>query len=109
MGSMSVVTVPLKTRPFQDDIINKRMELCRKVYNNMLHDKLKDLRKMEHDKDYKASLEIIHSYYKCEDKKKAAEIKKSQEYKEQYVARQFPLPFCNRTSVLLPLQPRTYN
>lgn len=82
MGTMSVVTVPLKTRPFQDDIINKRLELCRKVYNNMLHDKLKDLRKMEHDKDYKASLEMIHSYYKCDDKNEAAKIKKSEEYKK---------------------------
>lgn len=82
MGTMSVVTVPLKTRPFQDDIINKRMELCRKVYNNMLHEKLKDLRKMEHDKDYIASKEVIISAYKCEDKSKAKEIKKSEEYKK---------------------------
>ncbi len=52
MSIMSVVTIPLNVRPYETDIINERMELCRKVYNNMLHKRLKTLKKMEHDKDY---------------------------------------------------------
>lgn len=82
MGTMSVITIPIKTRIYEEDIINKRMELCRKVYNNMLHDRLKALNKMEHDKDYIESLKIIHSAYKTEDKKVQKEIKKSQAYKD---------------------------
>lgn len=81
MSTMSVVTIPLKTRIYEEDIINKRMELCRKVYNNMLHDRLKVLRKMEHDRDFIESKNIILSAYTTEDKKQAKEIKKSQDYK----------------------------
>lgn len=81
MASMSVVTIPLKTRVFEEDIINKRLELCRKVYNNMLHDKLKTLRKMEHDKDYIASKEIILNTYKCENKTERNRLKKTEQYK----------------------------
>lgn len=81
MGTMSVITVPLKTRIYEEDIINKRMELCRKIYNNMLHDRLKALRKMEHDKDYIASKEVILSAYKIDNESEKKKIKKSQEYK----------------------------
>jgi hypothetical protein len=31
--AMSVVTVKLKTEPWQIDVMNKRFELCRKDYN----------------------------------------------------------------------------
>ena len=31
---MSVVTLPLKTEKWQEDILQKRFELCRKIYNN---------------------------------------------------------------------------
>ena len=82
MSIMSVITIPLKTRIYEEDIINKRMELCRKVYNNMLHDRLKALRRMEHDKDYISSKDIIMSAYKTEDKNAAKAIKKSQAYKD---------------------------
>ncbi len=82
MSIMSVITIPLKTRVYEEDIINKRMELCRKVYNNMLHDRLKALRKMEHDKDYISSKDVIMSAYKTEDKNAVKAIKKSQTYKD---------------------------
>ena len=82
MGTMSVITIPLKTRVYEEDIINKRMELCRKVYNNMLHDRLKALRRMEHDKDYIDSKNVIFTAYKEQDKKAQREIKKSQIYKD---------------------------
>ena len=81
MGIMSVITVPLKTRIYEEDIINKRMEICRKIYNNMLRDKLKALRRMEHDKDYISSKEIIMSVYKTNNESERKKIKKSQEYK----------------------------
>ena len=82
MATMSVVSIPLKTRIYEEDIINKRMELCRKVYNNMLRDRLKALRKMQNDKDYAESFKIIYSAYETEDKKIQKEIKKSQAYKD---------------------------
>ena len=82
MSTMSVVTIPLKTRVFEEDIINKRMELCRKVYNNMLHDKLKTLNKMEHDKEYIESKNVIFNAYKEEDETVRKRIKKTQAYKD---------------------------
>ena len=42
---MSVVTLPLKTEKWQEDILQKRFELCRKIYNNMLHYEMKQLNK----------------------------------------------------------------
>ena len=115
MGIMSVVTIPLKTRIYEEDIINKRMELCRKVYNNMLHDRLKALRKMEHDKDYIESLKVIHSAYKTEDKKVQKEIKKSQAYKDAQEMQKNKLreygfsEFDFKSQVLLYTKPFTTN
>ena len=45
-GTVSVITVPLKTEIWQEDVLNKRMELYRNVYNTMLNKRLKDLSKI---------------------------------------------------------------
>ena len=79
---ISVVTIPLKTEKWQEDRIDKRMEMCKDIYNSLLAKKLKQLGKIESDPDYKNALEIIATPYKCEDKKKISEIKKSEEYKK---------------------------
>lgn len=44
--AMSVVTLPLKTEPWQTDNLNKRFELCRQTYNTMLGWELKRYEKM---------------------------------------------------------------
>ena len=56
---ISVVTIPLKTEKWQEDRIDKRMEMCKDIYNSLLAKKLKQLRKIESDPDYKNALEIM--------------------------------------------------
>ena len=79
--SMSVVSIPLKTEIWQEDVLFKRFELCRKIYNNMLHYELKQYNKMIHDPEYVSSIETIHNVYKMDDEKAKKEAKKSPEYK----------------------------
>lgn len=79
---MSVVTIPLKTEKWQEDILQKRFELCRKVYNNMLHYEIKQLNKALHDKRYVDAKKMINEVYKIEDDKEKKLKKRSTEYKE---------------------------
>ena len=78
---MSVVTVPLKTEKWQEDVLQKRFELCRKIYNNMLHYEKKQLNKAIRDKRYVDAKRIINDTYKIVDEKEKKEKKKSEEYK----------------------------
>lgn len=84
----SVVTIPLKTEKWQEDKLNQRMDLCRKVYNNMVHDFMKEYKKMLRDKSYNETKDIILSAYKTEDEKEKKKIKASAEYKEAVKANQ---------------------
>lgn len=82
MSEISVLTIPLKTEIWQDDVLFKRFEIYRSIYNAMLGHRLKEYRKMLNDEDYKNSIEVIYKAYKEEDAKVKKEIKKSQEYKD---------------------------
>lgn len=82
MSEISVITIPLKTEIWQEDILFKRFETCRKIYNAMLGYELKQLKKMTNSKEYKKSLEVIYSLYKETDEKEKKKIKASQEYKD---------------------------
>ncbi len=66
--AITVVTLRLSTEPWQADIINKRLELCRKIYNNMLHEKLHQWNQMSHLPEYIACRKTIEEAYKSEDK-----------------------------------------
>lgn len=77
---MSVIEIPLKTEKWQEDVLFKRFELCRKVYNAMLGFELKQYRKMIADKRYVESKAVIVDAYKIEDKKEMAAAKKSDAY-----------------------------
>lgn len=77
----SVVTIPLKTEKWQEDKLNSRMDMCRRVYNNLLHDLLKEYKKMQREKEYIESRDIIFKYYKIEDEKEKKKYKSSDEYK----------------------------
>ncbi len=81
MGAVSVITIPLKTEKWQEDVLFKRFETYRSIYNAMLGGCLKTYRKMLRDERYVKSIEVIHSAYKESDEKKKKEIKKSDEYK----------------------------
>ena len=84
----SVVTIPLKTEKWQSDKLNQRMELCRKVYNNLLHDLLKNYKKMLRENDYKESREKINEAYKISDEKERKKIKTTDDYKNAVLKNQ---------------------
>lgn len=48
-----VIILPLKTEKFQEDILNKKFEECRKVYNSCLGEILKRYNHMKESKEYK--------------------------------------------------------
>lgn len=79
---LSVVTVPLKTEKWQEDILHKRFELCRKIYNNMLHYEIKQLNKALHDKRYIDAKKTINEVYKISDDKEKRARKQSEDYKQ---------------------------
>lgn len=81
MGTVSVITIPLRTERWQEDLLCKRFEIYRNIYNAMLGERLKEYRKMLRDERYVQSIAVIHSAYKEEDAKKKKEIRKSNEYK----------------------------
>ena len=56
--------MPLKCEPWQCDVLNKRMELCRRVYNRLLEQKLDRLGRLEADPIYSAANEIIREIYR---------------------------------------------
>lgn len=50
------LTVPPKTELWQDDVLFKRFEIYRSIYNAMLGHRLKEYRKMLNDENYKKSI-----------------------------------------------------
>lgn len=81
-NAVSVVTIPLKTEKWQEDCLDKRFELCRKVYNNMLSYEIKQWQKMTHDHRYMESKKVIDDTYRISDEKEKKQAKKSDTYKE---------------------------
>lgn len=81
MSEISVITFPLKTEKWQEDVLFKRFEICRQIYNSMLGYELKQYRKMLRRKEYKDSIEVIYSAYQAENDKEKKKIKASEEYK----------------------------
>lgn len=80
--AISVITLPIKTEIWQADIIEKRFELCRNVYNAMLNYERKKYHKMINLPEYKASKEIIAEAYKKGERDKNGKVKKTPELKE---------------------------
>ena len=83
---MHVLTLPLKYELWQRDIMDKRFELCRKVYNAMLGYEIKQYRKMTRDPRYAESTNTIDAAYKGAEKNEngKAKIKKTPELEEAY-------------------------
>lgn len=82
MSEISVVSLSLKTEKWQEDVLDKRFEICRQIYNAMLGYELKQYKKMISDEEFKKSKEVIYSAYKTTDDKEKKDIKKSDEYKQ---------------------------
>lgn len=82
MGEIAVISFPLITEKWQEDVLFKRFEVCRSIYNSMLGKELKKYRKMLKDERYVNSLAVIHDAYKTEDAGEKKMKKASPEYKE---------------------------
>lgn len=77
----SVVTVPIIAEKWQEDIIEKRFRIYEKIYNNLLHEKLKDINRMKQHKEYRDAISFIDEHYKSH-KSDWATAKKDPAYKE---------------------------
>lgn len=60
--SRCVLTLPIKTEKWQADVINKRLEIQRQVYNAMLGYELKKFNELKRNPEYK---EATNTLYEC--------------------------------------------
>ena len=79
---MSVVTLPLRVEPWQADIIDKRMDLCRRVYNDLLDKKLEALHSLESDEAYRQAVTEIEEVYRITDDEARKKRMKSESFKK---------------------------
>lgn len=83
-----VLTLQLKTKPYEEDILNKRLEIGRKIYNAVLGEGLKRYNVMTERKAYRKLnnrlKDINKRYHNCKDDKKKEAIAKERKllYKE---------------------------
>ena len=57
------ITIPLKTEPWQRDLLGRRMELCRSLYNAELNEVAHRYHAMQHDPAYQAVRHVIDETY----------------------------------------------
>ena len=70
--TMSVVTLPLKTEPWQADRLTKLMENCRAIYNVVLGQAWREYCKVIADPEYAAAAAVYGEFKKaCEEENKA--------------------------------------
>lgn len=73
-----VVEFPLKVQPFQANILNKRFEIARIIYNSLLNITQKRYKEMVKTKKYRNAIAVLQDKSKTKDDKKIAkEILKS--------------------------------
>lgn len=56
------LTLPLKVEPWQADVLNKRMEVCRNIYNSYIGYQLKQYEQLIRTRAYRSIIEEIDSY-----------------------------------------------
>ena len=72
-----ILTLKLKTEQFQEDILNKRFEIGRQLYNSVLNVSLKRYKEMIKTKKWRNNQNYIANVYKTEnDKQKAKKLSK---------------------------------
>jgi hypothetical protein len=64
-----VLTLPLKTEKYQEDILNKRFEISRNIYNSILGVALKRYRRMIYSPEYKQIIQRLKQYRTDKEKK----------------------------------------
>ena len=79
-GNMRMITIPLITQPWERDVLYKRMELCRSLYNAELGRVEHRYHAMQHDARYRHYRDVIDSVYE-QDAKSRAKAKQAPEYK----------------------------
>lgn len=62
MSERCVLELSLKTEKWQEDIVDKRLEVQRQVYNAMLGAELKKYKLLQTNKEYKENTEKIYEY-----------------------------------------------
>lgn len=97
-----VVQFPLKTEIYQDDILNKRFEIGRKIYNALVNVTLKRYNEMIKTKIYRSIKSELAEIYKSEDKSK---LKRKKELCNQLndLYKQYKLneyAFCNDVKLM---------
>lgn len=58
----SCLTLPLQVEPWQADVINKRMEIYRNIYNSFIGFKIKSLEQLKRTREYREIIAEIDSY-----------------------------------------------
>ena len=61
--TIRTITIPLQTEPWQRDLLQRRMELCRSLYNAELKEVERRYHAMQHDGAYAACKAIIDDAY----------------------------------------------
>lgn len=61
-----IVEFPLKTEKYQEDILNKRFEIGRKIYNSLVNVTQKRYREMIKTKKYRTLLSLLTGNKKCD-------------------------------------------
>lgn len=74
-----ILTFPLKTQPYQDEILYKRFKIGERLYNRFLDHQIKRYKEMTQTKQYRYTMDTIVSLSKeiqtCKDKKKIKELR----------------------------------
>lgn len=84
-----VLTLPLKTEKFQEDILNKRFEIGRNIYNSILGIALKRYRNMIYSPEYK---QIIQQLKQCKnDKERKLLYKQMNQLRQKYKLSEYSL------------------
>lgn len=91
-GSMlSVITLQLKTRPYEVDTLNSRFRVCASIYNAMLGERMKAYEAMCADPEYAKAKDITDAVKKHDGSKEAKaiakELRESGEYKKALEAK----------------------
>lgn len=84
-----VLTLDLKTQLFQENILNKRFEIARNIYNSILSISLKRYKRMIHSPEYK---QIIQQLKQCKnDKERKSLYKQMNQLRVEYKLSEYSL------------------
>lgn len=84
---INVITLPLKTEIYQEHILDKRLEICRQIYNSMVNVVTRQINKLEHDLEFRECNKRLRELYKLKEEsdtdKKAIEAEMKEIFKQR--------------------------